>query len=123
MEFRILFYERTGGNGDAPESPLRDFLADLRRSHPDLEKLLVAGLAKLRDRRFHGPTLTAQMDAEHDLYELRIGRANIARVFFFFQPGQVIVVTNGYVKKQQKLDANELARARAYRRDWEERNR
>jgi len=35
----------------------------------------------------------------------------------------VIVVTNGYVKKKQKLDAGELARARAYRRDWEERNR
>ena len=30
-------------------------------------------------------------------------------------------MTNGYVKKQQKVDMRELARARNYKKDWEER--
>ncbi len=122
MEFRVLFYEHVGVDGVTVTIPLRTFLADLRRQQPDLEKLLVAGLMKLRDLRYHGPPLTEQVDAEHKIYELRVGRANIARLFFFFQRGQVIVVTHGYVKKQQKLDLGELARARTYQRDWEERN-
>jgi Phage derived protein Gp49-like (DUF891) len=40
---------------------------------------------------------------KYDIFELRIGDKNIARVFFFFQQGQEIIMTNGYVKKQQIL--------------------
>jgi len=42
-----------------------------------------------------------------------VGKTNIARVFFF-QPGQEIIVTNGYVKKRQKLDQDELQRAQRH---------
>ena len=51
-----------------------------------------------------------------------MGDRDIARVFFFFRPGGLIVCTNGYVKKSQKLDAAELARARHYKADWEARH-
>jgi len=50
-----------------------------------------------------------------------VGHANIARAFFFFQRGQAIIVTNGYVKKRQKVDPAELQKARDYKRDWEAR--
>ena len=53
--------------------------------------------------------------------ELRVGRANIARVFFFFRPNREIVVTNGYVKKAQKLDPEEIVRAERYKAYWERR--
>ncbi len=56
------------------------------------------------------------------IFELRIGDKNIARVFFFFRQGQEIILTNGYVKKQQKVDTGELERARRYKKDWEERH-
>jgi hypothetical protein len=56
------------------------------------------------------------------LFELRVGGANIARVFFFFRPGQEITCTNGYVKKSQRLDPQEVARAARYRIDWEARH-
>jgi hypothetical protein len=46
---------------------------------------------------------------------------NIARIFFFFRPGQEIIVINGYVKKQRKVDTGELERARICKKDWEER--
>jgi hypothetical protein len=50
------------------------------------------------------------------------GRTDIARVFFFFRPNQEIVCTNGYVKKTQKLDPSELAKAERYKADWEQRH-
>jgi Phage derived protein Gp49-like (DUF891) len=69
----------------------------------------------------HGPPLTELVDQKYDIFELRIGDKNIARVFFFFRQGREIIMTNGYVKKQQKVDTRELARARTYKKDWEER--
>ena len=56
------------------------------------------------------------------MFELRVGRTDIARVFFFFQANRELVCTNGYVKKSQKLDAAELARAKRYKADWEHRH-
>jgi hypothetical protein len=32
-------------------------------------------------------------------------------------------MTNGYVKKQQKVDTRELERDRIYKKDWEERRK
>lgn len=116
MQFEVLFYADEQGR-----SPAIEFLERLRSDDPTLHRLVVAGLQKLTDRHYHGPPLTEQVDGSHGIFELRVGRANIARVFFFFQPGQRIVVTNGYVKKQQRLDRRELERARRARRVWEER--
>ena len=62
-----------------------------------------------------------RLSREYDIFELRIGDKNIAHVFFFFRQGQEIIMTNGYVKKQQKVDTGELERARTYKKDWEER--
>lgn len=118
MEFRITFYTKEDGT-----KPIVEWLEELRNSQPILEKLVSKGLEKLRDRRRHGPPLTNQVDHEHGIYELRVGSTNIARVFFSFRPGQEIVVTNGYIKQQQKLDTGKLALAREYQRQWEERQR
>jgi len=41
-------------------------------------------------------------------------------VLFFFQQGREIIMTRGYVKKQQKVDTRELEQVRAYKKDWEE---
>lgn len=98
------------------------FLEELERDYPDLAKLMIAGLHKLRSRNFHRPPLTQLVDAEDDIFELRVGHANIARAFFFFRRGREIIVTNGYVKKQQKLDPRALERARTMKRDWEARH-
>ena len=59
------------------------------------------------------------VDDTNGIFELRLGKTNIARASFFFQPGQEIIVTNGYVKKRQKLDQGELQRALRYKDDWE----
>ena len=86
-----------------------------------LHKLLVAGIKKIEQRDRHGPPLTELIDRDYQIFELRVGNRNIARAFFFFRRGQEIVVTNGYVKKRQKVDAGALRTARGYKKDWEER--
>ena len=117
MEYRIVFYATEAG-----ETPIRDFLKSLLGTNDVLHKLVTAGLLKLKNRSHHGPPLTAAIHDSASLYELRVGRTDIARVFFFFQPGQTIVCTHGYVKKSQRLDRGEIERAERYKADWERRH-
>ena len=116
MQFSVRFYHDAHGN-----KPVLAFLEDLRKQNHILHKLVVAGIKKLEASERHGPPLTQLVDQRDMLFELRVGDKNIARVFFFFQQGQQIILTNGYVKKKQKIDSGELERARAYKKDWEQR--
>ncbi|EQA36067.1 Gp49-like PF05973 family protein [Leptospira inadai serovar Lyme str. 10] len=46
------------------------------------------------------------------LFELRIKQgSNICRLFYFFEKGRVVIITSGFVKKDQKTDKAELTRA------------
>lgn len=117
MEYRVIFYSTMEG-----EKPVVAFLESLRGKNEALHKLVTAGLVKLKNRDNHGPPLTAAVHGSSSLMELRVGRTDIARVFFFFRPNREIVCTNGYVKKRQKLDQNEVARAERYQADWEQRH-
>ena len=117
MQFRVRFYHDANGY-----KPLLAFLEDLRKRDRILHKLVVAGIKKLEEGERHGPPLTALVDQQAVLFELRIGGKNIARVFFFFGRGQELILTHGYVKKQQNVDERELERARTYKKDWEQRH-
>jgi hypothetical protein len=103
MHFSVRFYDDANGY-----KPLLAFLENLRKRDRILHKLVVAGIKKLEEGERHGLPLTALVDQQKVLFELRIGGKNIARVFFFFGRGQEIILTHGYVKKQQKVDAREL---------------
>lgn len=116
MEYQVVFYATESG-----DKPMVDFLESLRGKNDPLHKLVTAGLGKLRLRDNHGPPLTSPIHGSPGLYGLRVGRTDIARVFFFFQPNREIVCTNGYVKKSRKLNAGEIARAERYKADWERR--
>lgn len=115
MEFHITFYRADNGR-----EPIRELLNELKQTNPKLHALLEAGLEKVRGSDRHRKRLTRLVDHENRIYELRVGGVNIARAFFFYGERREIVVTNGYVKKQQDLDKNELETARRYKRDWEE---
>jgi phage-related protein len=117
LEFRIIFYQTDDG-----QTPVLEFLEYLRVERPVLHKLVAAGIRKLKNRQNHGEPLTRPITGSMEILELRVGRTDIARVFFFFRPNQKIVCTHGYVKKSQKLDTGELARAERYKSDWEHRH-
>jgi phage-related protein len=116
VQFTVRFYVDSHGG-----RPVLLFLEELRHTDLTLHKLVIVGIKKIEQSERHGPPLTEMIDPSEGILELRIGIANIARVFFFFRRGQEIILTNGYVKKKQKVDAGALAKARAYKRDWEER--
>jgi phage-related protein len=117
VEYRVTFYHTEEGH-----KPVVELLETLRHDNPVLHKLVTAGLQKLKQRAYHGEPLTTPIAGSQGLLELRVGRRDIARVFFFFRPNQEIVCTNGYVKKSQKLDPAELDRATRYKADWERRH-
>ena len=117
MDFRVRFYETVAG-----DKPLAEFLRELQTERPSLHRLVLNGIAGLCDRRYHGPPPTKRVVSTKGLYELRVGRSEIARVYFFFRPGQEIICTSGYVKKSQRLDSKEIQRAAGYQADWEARN-
>src|SRR6184192_1027534 len=115
MQFSVRFYY------DAEENkPVLAFLEGLRKQDRILHKLVVAGIKKLETSERHGPPLKQLVHQKDDIFELRVGDKNIARVFFFFRRGREIILTNAYVKKQQKVVTRELARARTYKQDWEQ---
>jgi phage-related protein len=117
MQFSVRFYYDTEAN-----KPVLAFLEGLRKQDRFVHKIVVAGIKKLEEGELHGPPLTALIDQQEVLFELRIGGENIARVFFFFGQGQELILTHGYLKKQQQVDARELERARSYKNDWKRRH-
>ena len=119
MQYEVVIYS----SDDAGQrSPLGDFIRELKRRQPSLARLVAAGLRKLENPQHHRAPLIEKVDAVEDIYELRVGGANIARVFFFYEQGRRVVATNGYVKKSQKLESSEFERARRHKRDWERRH-
>ena len=101
MEFTIELYETPDGQAVVAEE-----LEAIERRTPVLHDLIVAGLNKLRRRAYHRPPLCEPLGG--GLYELRVGRKDIARAAWFFREGQRIVVVRCFVKKSQKTLKNEL---------------
>jgi len=101
MEFTVELYETPDGRPVVEEE-----LEAIERTIPVLYDLLVAGLSKLRRREYHRPPLCEPLGG--GLFELRVGRKDIARAAWFFQAGQRIVVMRCFVKKAQKTPPGEL---------------
>jgi phage-related protein len=85
-------------------------LEAIERRAPVLHDLLVVGLSKLRRREYHRPPLCEPLGS--GLFEMRVGRKDIARAAWFFLKGQRIVVVRCFVKKSQKTPQGELELAR-----------
>jgi hypothetical protein len=115
MEFSIEFYETPEGQPVVEEE-----LKAIERRAPVLHDLLVAGLSKLRRRDYHSPPLCQPLGG--GLYEVRVGRKDIARAAWFFREQQRIIVVRCFVKKTQKTPSSELALARKRMADFLGRN-
>ena len=115
MEFTVEFYETKAG-----ECPVREFLSELQKTDAGDHAALVAGLARLRDRRYHREPLSKAIG--EGLFELRhIGKLN-SRILYFFRKGQRIIAVHGIRNKGQKIAATDLSIAHRRMADWIERN-
>lgn len=60
---------------------------------------------------------------DDEIFELRaVQGINITRALYFFCVGKTIVITNGFVKKQQKTPPKEISLAKERRADFLRRN-
>ncbi len=54
------------------------------------------------------------------LYEIRVQTGNdIFRIFCFFDQGKIVVIMNGFQKKDQKTPKKEIERALKIKREYE----
>ncbi len=106
MDFKIVYYKDNSGN-----SPIEEFLLELKRSNNPLAEQALKGLEKLKKRVYHKEPLSKYL--ELGLWELRIkAGSNILRTIYTFEKGQIIILLHIFIKKQQKTPARELEIAR-----------
>jgi len=59
---------------------------------------------------------------KNGLFELRIQQSNNnVRIFYFFFIEKKIILTNGFIKKTQKIPSKEIERGLMYKEDYERR--
>jgi phage-related protein len=112
--FDVYFYRLSNGI-----APVEEFLDSL---DPAMRAKALSGISLLKDR---GNMLREPYSTYIDkgIFELRIKTAgNISRIFYFFRQGKCIMLTNGYMKKSQKMDNKEYERALSYKLDYEKRH-
>lgn len=113
--FEIEFYALPDGR-----KPVEEFILNLPA------KMQVKALDSLEILEEKGTALREPYSKSlgNGIFELRIRFASdITRIFYFFYQDRKIIVTNGYVKKSQKVPPGQLALAKRRKKDYEERRR
>jgi phage-related protein len=108
--FTVVLYETEDG-----KTPVEDWMDSL---DPKMRAKLIAMLLLLEEKgnALRKPYTESLGDG---IFELRaIQGNNISRALFFFYFNQRIIVTNGFIKKQQKTPANEIQLAKERRLDF-----
>ncbi len=111
MDFTVEFYETGQG-----QCPVRDFLEKLKESDPNDFAIVMAGLAKLKNKQYHKPPLSKPMGS--GLFELRhVGKLN-TRVLYFFAKGQRIIAVHGMRNKAREISKGDRKVALGRKEDW-----
>ena len=111
MDFTVEFYVTPSGR-----SPVQEFLEGLKATDADDFAAVVAGLAKLQNRRYHREPLSKSLG--NGLFELRhVGKLN-TRVLWFFMKGRRIIAVRGVRNKGRTIAASDLKTATERMTDW-----
>ena len=112
-KYEIIFYEKADG-----EKPVEEFLLNLEVK---MRAKMGAFLQLLEEK---GNLLREPYSKHLDdgIFEIRCSVGNnTARALYFFYHGGKIIVTNGFIKKQQKTPNREIYIAKKRRIDYLER--
>ena len=109
-KFVVNFYRERDGS-----KPLGSFIKSLDTR---MKAKVVANLRLLEEfGNLAREPLTKPL--EDGLFELRtIESGNIVRIIYFFDNDKIIIATNGFIKKQDKIPRNEKDLAKARRKDY-----
>ena len=111
--FTVDFYTSPEG-----KEPVAEFLDSLNYKM----RAKLVGLLELLEEKGTELRMPYSSYLEDGIFELRcIQGNNITRVLYFFYIDKRIIITNGYVKKTQKIPRAELTLAKVRRKDWLER--
>lgn len=110
QEFEVIFYDLPDGH-----EPARAFIDSLDIK---MRAKMVRTIALLQN---NGTSLREPYSKalEDGIFEVRakVG-SDISRVLYFFFVGHKIILTNGFIKKSQKMPRREIDRAMAYRKEY-----
>lgn len=108
--FTVEVYSNSNG-----ASPFRDFLISRK---PGMKAKVLWTIQLLEEQ---GPYLREPYSAPliDGLFELRtkLG-SDIVRCIYFFSIGRIVILTNGFIKKDRKTPIAEIRKAKKYREDW-----
>jgi len=102
-------------NGKVPMVEFLDGLSVKERAK------VFAYIAKLVELRNSGiqPKENLSKYLEDGIFELRVNFENrISRSCYFYEAEKKIIVTHGFVKKQQKTPKHEIEKAKSIRKAW-----
>lgn len=113
MNFVVEFFELS-----SEKIPVQEFLDSLE------EKLRSKTVTNIQLLGEFGTELKKPFSKyiEEGIFELRTKQgSDIDRVLFFFREGKKIILTNGFVKKTDKIPKSELDLAKKYKKEYEKR--
>jgi phage-related protein len=112
-DFEVVFYEKE--NGDCPVEEFMNSLDVKMRAK-------MIGLLELLEEKGNQLREPYSKSIDDGIFEVRckVGN-NITRVLYFFYYEGKIVLTNGFVKKTQKIPPEEIKLAKERRADFKER--
>ena len=112
----IIFYKTKKG-----DCPIEKFLDSLSAKQA---KKIAWVLQIIEEFQLVPIQYLKKLDGTDDIWEVRIDVGNDTfRLLGFFDKGNLVVLTNGFAKKTQKLPQSEIALAESRKRDWLERKR
>jgi phage-related protein len=102
------------------DAPCAIFSTNSRPATRVTSAIVMAGIAKLRNRQYHREPLSKPLG--HGLFELRhVGKLN-TRIVWFFMKGRRIVAVHGARNKGRAITERDLHTARARMDDWLQRS-
>lgn len=114
VKMSIEFYEK---DNVCPVVDFLDSIQDLK-----LKEKTVKNIYNLSELELDINKTKNSSYVDDGIYELRtIHSNNIDRIFYFFIVGNKIILTNGYIKKTEKLDRTEFKKTKQYRDEYSRR--
>lgn len=96
--------------------PVAEFLNDIQNQKLKEKTIRSIYLLAEEGRTARSPLSKYIRDG---IFELRSKQSsNITRIFYFFVYGEQIILTNGYIKKQEEMDEREFEKAKKYMNDY-----
>ena len=112
-KFTVQFYVKENG-----ECPVEEFLMNLNKKM----RAKLVGMIQILQEKGNLLREPYSKHLEDGIFEIRgkVG-GDISRVLYFFYHDGKIIMTNGFIKKTQKIPKAELEKAKKYRKEYLER--